>query len=97
MMDDLYKLDLNGLKWIRVSSAAGNLPLARCNHGFIATFGKLYLFGGKASPRGNVSCVSDVALISSSVQSICFVHSDPDPVYSIFASAKNTALCLDLL
>jgi hypothetical protein len=68
MLDDLHRLDLNSLKWIRVSSAAGYLPSARCSHGFTASFGKLYLFGGKASPRGNMRCVSDVAAILSSEQ-----------------------------
>jgi hypothetical protein len=53
-MDDLYKLDLNHLKWILVSSATGHLPSARYNHGFTASFGKMYLFGGKSFGRGNV-------------------------------------------
>ena len=53
-MNDLYKLDLKHLKWINVSPAAGHLPLARYSHGFTASFGKLYLFGGKSFGIGNV-------------------------------------------
>jgi hypothetical protein len=48
---DLYMLDIHSLNWSIVASASGVLP-ARHGHGFAASFGKLFLFGGLSSSSG---------------------------------------------
>ena len=45
--NDLFKFDPEALEWTQITnSAAGAQPVARDSHGWVASGGRLYLFGG---------------------------------------------------
>jgi hypothetical protein len=64
---DFYMFNLDHRMWSPVSAAKGSVPSDRFSHGFTATLGKLYLFGGR-------SWIGDVDI---------FHHFDFDVMFSI--------------
>jgi hypothetical protein len=61
---DFYMFNLDHRMWSPVSNAKGSVPSIRFSHGFTATLGRLYLFGGR-------SWIGDVDMFITSILMPC--------------------------